>query len=181
MKIGIDIDDTLLGTHEEVVKHANMHAKHLDFSNYEHFETEEEINFFREHIEVMQINAKPLPGSIEALNVLKEKGYELIFITARGSSYEFNMEYDYKKVTEAVFEKYKIPYDKIIYKCFPKGEMAKLLEIDIFLDDREDNLDDVAKHGIKCIKVVPNMDIESKYIKFDNWDDILNYILNSSK
>ncbi|MDD2505122.1 MAG: hypothetical protein PHF21_02480, partial [Bacilli bacterium] len=113
----------------------------------------------------------------EALMTLKEKGYKLIFITARGSDYEFFIDYDYVGVTEEIFKKYNIPYDKIIYRCYPKGLKAKEEKIDIFIDDKEENLDDISKHGIKCIKKVDNLTNKSNYKQFDNWEDILKYIL----
>ncbi len=180
MRLGIDIDDTIVNTHEVAVLFAKKYAKDLVFNNYEHFETKKAIEFFRKHIEEIQKQVKPLPGVVEALKILKEKGFELIFITARGSSYEFTMDYDYKGITEELFKKYNIPYDKIIYGVYPKGKMASQEKIDLFLDDKEYNLDDIKKYGIKTIKVVPHMKVDSVHKKFDNWVDILNYILEMS-
>lgn len=181
MIIGIDIDNTVLKTYETanyyVNKYGESYSDNIKIKDYEHFKSLKLVGFYQDYLEKIQKEVKPFPGAVKALNVLKDKGFKLIFITARGSNFEHIIDYDYEDTTKTVFDKYQIPYDKIIYRCYPKGERAKLENVDLFIDDKEYNLDDLTKHGVKSIKVVHDMNEESKYKKFDNWNDILKYIL----
>ncbi len=178
MKIGIDIDETIVNTHKVVMDY--VQKMNLKFKSYEEIKTPEGINFLSETLEDIQKNVKLFPKVKEVLDTLKRKGFELIFITARGSGHEFPIEYNYQKVTEDFLAKYQISYDKIIYRCFPKGKIAFDEKIDYFIDDREDVLDDVYRYGIKCIRKVSNMNEESKHIKFADWQNILNYLLKEA-
>ena len=175
MRLGIDIDETIVNTHEVALNYSKKIA--LKFKHYEDLYCPEGIKFLTNYIEKIQRNVRLLPDVKESLKILKEKNFKLIFITARGSNHDFNFTYNHKGITEEMFNKYNIPYDKIIYECYPKGKKAFEEKIDYFIDDNEENLDDIAKYGIKCIKKVTNMGIPSKHIKFDNWQDILNYLL----
>ncbi len=177
MRIGIDIDETIVNTHHIAVEYTKKNGSELMISSYEDLYSPEGLKFLEKHLSEIQRGVEVFPDVLESLKILKENNFELIFITARGSNYEYNFNYDYKGITEETFNKYNIPYDKIIYKCFPKGETAHLEKIDYFIDDKEENLDDVSKFGIKCIKKVSDINESSKYIKFDNWKDILNYLL----
>lgn len=180
MRIGIDIDQTIVNTVEVALTYAEKYKKDLKLKKYEDFYTEEGFKFYTKYLVEILSDVSLYPGVNKALNILKEKGFELVFITARGSQYEFDFTYDHEGVTKETFKKYKVPYDKIIFKCYPKGSTAFSEKIDYFIDDKEENLDDVAKYGIKCLKKVEDLDDVSKHLKFTNWDDILEYLLKEA-
>lgn len=175
MKIGIDIDETIVNTHEVVMEFAKK--MNMQFKSYAEIKTPAGTKFLRENLENIHKNVVLFPNVKEALDTLKNKGFEIVFITARGSNHEVPIKFDFEKVTEDIFTKYQIPYDKIIYKSFPKGKHAFAEKLDYFIDDREDVLDEVTGYGIKCIRKVSNMNEESKYPKFADWQDILDYFL----
>ena len=181
MRLGIDIDQTIVNTSTVALEYANKYAKELNLKNYEELYKAEGLKFYIKYLTEILKNVSLFPGVLEALNILKEKGFELIFITARGSSFEFDFTYDHESITKETFKKYNIPHDKIIYKCFPKGETAFKEKIDFFIDDKEENLDDIAKYGIKCLKMVSNINEESDHLKFDNWQDILKFLLKEAE
>lgn len=180
MRLGIDIDETIVNTSEVALNYAEKYRSELNLKNLEDLHTGEGFDFYTKYLVEILSNVSLFPGVNKALNTLKEKGFELIFITARGSQYEFDFSYDHEGVTKETFKKYKVPHDKIIFKCYPKGEMAFSEKIDYFIDDKEENLDDVAKYGIKCLKKVEDINDVSKHLKFTNWDDILEYLLKEA-
>lgn len=180
MRLGIDVDETIVNTSEVALNYAEKYRSELNLKNLEDLLTGEGFDFYTKYLVEILSNVSLFPGVNKALNTLKEKGFELIFITARGSQYEFDFSYDHEGVTKETFKKYKVPHDKIIFKCYPKGEMAFSEKIDYFIDDKEENLDDVAKYGIKCLKKVEDINDVSKHLKFTNWDDILEYLLKEA-
>ncbi len=172
MKIGIDIDETVLSTYSSVLDYARKYALGINSNNYDDLNDKEVYSFLNKHIYEIQMNAELKPGAARVIRLLKEEGFEIIFITARGKK----LNYNYEKVTKEYFMKYNIPYDKIHYRCSKKGKIAKKEKIDIFIDDKINNLDDVAKYGIECLHFVKNLKTNSKYKKFNDWEDILIYL-----
>lgn len=171
MKIGIDIDDTITNTIEETIKYLNMYNQKYDKNDDV---ASKSFDFFVKHIEDIQINVKLKPGVKEAFYELKQMGYEIIIITARGSE----IEYQHEKITKDYFKKHNLPYDKIYFGDYNKGDVALIENISVFIDDRIYNLDDVAQHGVECLHFVSDMNIKSPYKKFDNWHDIILYLKN---
>lgn len=171
MKIGIDIDDTITKTKEGTIRFLNMYNqkynKNIDIAS-------RNFDFFVKHIEDIQINTKLKPGAREALWELKQMGYEIIIITARGSE----IEYPYEKITKEYFQKYDLPYDKMYFGDYEKGDVAFMENIAYFIDDRIYNLDGVSQHGVECLHFVNDMSIKSPYQKFTNWEDIILYLKN---
>lgn len=171
MKIGIDIDDTITNTIEETIKYLNMYNQKYNINDDI---ASKSFDFFVKHIENIQINVKLKPGVKEAFYELKQMGYEIIIITARGSE----IEYQHEKITKDYFKKHNLPYDKIYFGLYNKGDVALIENISVFIDDRINNLDDVAQYGVECLHFVSDMNIKSPYKKFDNWHDIILYLKN---
>lgn len=89
------------------------------------------------------------------------------------------LDYNYDQTTQEYFIKHDLPYDKIYFGNISKGSAAYKEKLKYFIDDRVYNLDDVAKHDVKCLQFVneiKNEIIESPYKKFYHWDDIISYI-----
>ena len=177
MKIGIDIDETIVNTHEIALEYGKKYAPELNPKTYEDVNKFSAREFLEKYIYEIQANVSLKRGVREALDSFKKNGYELIFITARGNS----LVYDYEDATKKVFDKYDLPFDKIIYKCYPKGKAAKEENLNYFIDDKEAVLDDVTKYGIKAIRIVNDLTEESKYPKFDDWNEVFKYIVGEEK
>ena len=177
MKIGIDIDDTITNTKETTKKYLKMYDHTFDLDSKEDLKNKKTFDFLIRHIEDIQSNVNLKPGVKEAFNELKNMGYEIIIITARGEE----LDYEYERITKDFLNKYNLPYDKIFFGNYPKGNIAKKENLSIFVDDRLYNLDDVSQHGIKCLHFVENLNINSPYKKFNNWDDIIIYLKNKEE
>ncbi|HHX33182.1 MAG TPA: hypothetical protein GX713_03045 [Mollicutes bacterium] len=172
MKIGIDIDDTITQTYQTTLKYLKEYYPGFHIEKEEDISDKKTFEFLVNHIEDIQSSAELKPGVKEAMDTLKEMGFEIIIITARGGE----LDYDHARITEDYLKKHKLPYDKIYYGDINKGDAALKENIDFFIDDRIYNLDDVSVHGVDSLHFVDDLSIYSPYKKFDNWKDIIKYI-----
>ncbi len=172
MKIGIDIDDTITQTYQTTLKYLKEYYPGFHIEKEENIYDKKIFEFLVNHIEDIQSSAELKPGVKEAMDTLKEMGFEIIIITARGGE----LDYDHARITEDYLKKHKLPYDKIYYGDINKGDAALKENIDFFIDDRIYNLDDVSVHGVDSLHFVDDLSIYSPYKKFDNWKDIIKYI-----
>lgn len=184
MKIGIDIDDTITDLQEDLFYAALEYDKTLRNSGVIYPErhyiaqrfdwSEEEKEHYLGEIRWKVLSkAKIRDGALEVLNILKEEGHEIIFITARCERYyknPYEETYDFLKKNE-------IPFDKLIINALDKGQVCLEEKIDVFIDDQEKNCILTKERGIKTIY----FDIEHKeenknFITAYSWYDILNKI-----
>jgi len=164
VKIGIDIDDTIVNTR---VIEEQFKAKY----NY-NADEETWYEFCQKHVQEICELATIKPGVKEAFDWMRNNGCEIVIITARERFDHFCNE----RFTARLFEENGIPYDKLIIESMPKGPDAHQHGIDLFFDDLESNLDNVSSYGIESIKVCEELTCQGKYKEFTNWYDILAYI-----
>ena len=107
-------------------------------------------------------------GVREAFNYFHENNDKIVIITARNNKYYHGSIKD----TLAFLSQNNLKYDKIYFKQSKKGKKAYKENIDLFIDDKEQVLDNVSKYGIKCLC----MNQSSKYPSFQNWYEILEYL-----
>lgn len=172
MKIGIDIDDTITNTTTTTAKYLAKYDHKYDLNSKEDFSDRKTFDFLINNIENIQSEVELKPGVKEAFDELKKMGYEIIIITARGGE----LDYDFEKITKEYFNKHNLPYDKIFFGNYPKGDVAKQEELNYFIDDRLYNLDDVSIHGIECLHFTDDLEEKSPYKKFNNWNEIIKYL-----
>ena len=170
MTIGIDIDNTITDNSKIIYKYIKIYDKSYD--NYHDLPEDQYHEFLTTYIEDIMQNTDLKEGAKEAITYLHNNGHKIILITARNLYYSKNI----INITLEYLKKHNIIYDKIIFGTKNNGQKGKdafLNNIDIFIDDKESVLDDVAKYGIKCLKMGNK---PSKYLCFNNWQDIINYI-----
>ena len=172
MTLGIDIDDTITETsivgNKYLLKFDNSYQDYHELSQEKYFEF---LNLFLENIVKNNILKE---GVKEALDYLKNNGHKIIFITARNDAHTPNV----KRLTKEFLDNNNIPYDKLVFDDLNTGDKSKLAlenKIDIFIDDKENVLDGIAKvSDIECLRFTK--DKNSKYKTFNNWHDIIEYI-----
>ena len=106
----------------------------------------------------------------EAFRYLHDKGYKIIIITARNNKYHADV------ISDTIFylHKYNLWYDEIIFEeKNNKGDKAHKYHVDVFIDDKESNLDDINKYGIECLRFTT--DNNSKYKIVKNWNEVIAY------
>lgn len=175
MIIGIDIDNTITNTFEASLKYLKIFDNNYD--DWHKLSLDKQNEFLNLYIDNIMEEATLKEGVNEAFKYLKEHNYKIILITARNNKHSLNT----KDITIKYLEENQVIYDKIIFdddNLNDKGTIAKKEKINLFIDDKDINLDRVSKYGIECLKFTYQDDIEknNKYKTFTNWYDIIEYI-----
>jgi uncharacterized HAD superfamily protein len=163
LKIGIDLDDTITDTYPTFLSLVSVYYG-MDYNKLlknkpTYKELHRTLPDFEKFIDYCyHVMAKIVPlkeNVIEVLNKLKERGCEIIIITARNSS-EYTSPY---KISYDYLNKMGVPFDKIIADAKDKGLECVNQGIDVFIDDSVFNCRAVRKKGIRVIRY----DSGSKY------------------
>lgn len=175
MNIGIDIDNTLTNTSivsNTLVKEDKLYHGVLD---YHDLNKEEAKDFLSKYLEQVVWNIDIKDDALEVLKYWKNKGYKLVFITARGVE-ETNNKSNIKSIylTSLYFISKGITFDELVFFQENKGITCKKYNLDLFIDDKERVLDDVKKAGIKTLRITD--DKESKHDIVHNWLEIKDYV-----
>ncbi len=163
MRIGIDIDNTLVASNEyfEYIKKRDK----LNFNkSYTVGWTKDEcLDILPKYAEELIRNVKFMDNARFVLEYLRKKGHKLIIITARDNSY-------FKKsieTTKEVFKEKGIIIDEFYFGREEKSDIAKQVKIDLMIDDSVDVYKNMKKENIDCILFGD---------KIKNWIEVLEYI-----
>lgn len=187
-KIAIDIDNTICNTSDFFGNLAIKYDREVLYKNNDiNFDkvvprsdnwTKEELSGFIENIfNKESINIPIKEDASLYINKLKEKGFEILFITNRGIK-----EDDYTDlIVSEYLEKNNIPYDNIITKTNDKYKY--LYDCDYFIDDMIKNCEEALENSnSKVIMMTTNKTKNynnDKIFKANNWKEIYNYIDNN--
>ena len=182
MKLGIDIDDTICDSIE------NMLPYICDFYNLDYeiekakclpYDAYHILPDYEKFANLMYDKVMPYAKLKEKadyyINALSDFGCEIIFITAR-SEFGFKDAYDTSK---NYLDKYGIHYDKLIIGAMEKGKICIEEGIDIFIDDNVKNCSDVYDVGIKTWLFDNPFNRNDNYFeRVKDWEDVYNKIVN---
>jgi len=191
MRIGIDIDDVISSFSNAMLKEYLKHDKTLrntgiinENANYirkEMFDwnKEEEERFYKENIERIAINLKPIRNAKIYIDKLKQDGNEIYIITGRDNGEYTNP----KEMTEKWLEKYHIYYDKLIFtNAYNKNEKAEEYiknKIDIMIDDNVETLKNIKQVGVKVLLMNKRFKKnETELERVSSWKEIYSKISN---
>ena len=163
MRIGIDIDDTLVSTSESFDEVREKY--NINFSkNWKDEWTKDEMNFiFNNYLEEILLEAKFKENSIEAVNNLYSLGHELIVITARSNNYSKKI----KEKTLEILNSNGLKISEVYFEQNKKSDLAKKMNIDLMIDDSRYVYNNMKNDGINCI-------LFGDEIK--TWDEVFEYI-----
>lgn len=176
MKIAIDFDEVLFPTLEKILELYNKkHDEQMTLSQittYNLYEcldnaiADELISLFVD--KSIYNNLQPYKGSIKAIKTLVDKGHEVYIATASDIR---NMEWK-EKLLQRHFPF--IPKENLI-----RIHNKKLLEVDVMVEDKLDNLIQTFAERI-CFSQPWNEDKEADYVysiyRIHNWGEINNII-----
>lgn len=189
MNIGIDIDNVIASFDNALLKECLNHDKQIrntgiinekasyirrgmfDWSN------EEEEKFYKENIERIAINLKPIHRASETIKKLKKDGNKIYIITGRENGEYTNA----KEMTRNWLEKYNIEYDKLIFTDAYDSH-AKTVEciknnIDIMVEDSTRICKDLNENGIKVLQMETRFNEKVKGIeRVNSWSGIYSKI-----
>lgn len=181
MIIGIDIDETLTETIKGVKGYINAHRE--EFEDYEQLLNDiphiiagarisnDTTKFLNEIYPELLLNVKIKENAIEVLNILKDKGYTIIFITARDDNY-FTKGAEF--ITRDHLDRNKVPYDKLITHSLSKKQACIDNNINVMIDDSIKTLESLKDLNIKLLLFNNeiNKDKITDILRVYNWLDI---------
>ena len=185
MKIGIDIDDTVMNTFDVIEEAAKYFDKYFlenqgyqDKSKYDFHErfywTSEEkkafFNYFRKN--KLYLKAKPKGDALYYLEKLYNEGYEIYFLTRRKKDEKL----DILSITKNDLISKGFKFTDCYIGLSKKGEACKSLGIDVFIDDAVIQIEDVNNYGIKTILIDNWYNKEYKGLRAKNFQEIYNII-----
>ena len=191
MKIGIDIDNVISNFNDELLKEYIIHDKEINGNGIVNkneyirsmfdWKKEDEINFYKENIERIAINLKPIKDSVKYINKLKEIGCKIYIITGRDNgdySDPYSMTFNWLK-------KYNIYYDELFivdsYNSHTKTEICLKNNIDIMIDDSKRMCEDIKRHGITVFLMdTPYNRDTNEFIRVNTWKEIYEKLKNYS-
>lgn len=162
MRIGIDVDETLVNTEESFEKIIDKYK--LDVKcKYNKIWTKKEFSILYPYFTEMLGSVSLKECVKEVLDELSKQGHELYVITARSNKYGPNI----KQVTLDLLDNNELKFDGIYFGQDKKSDLAKKLNIDLMIDDNISVYNNMKKEGIDCILFGD---------KINNWKDVLKYI-----
>ena len=184
--IGVDIDAVLTaeGDGEENIWHRNIcdyfdlkgrESNAYDFTKAYDINGEDIKEFMATRGMKIFKEVPPRPNSIPVLTELKEKDYNIILVTARGS--------ELKNLTAKWLKKHQIPYDQLIHSE-EKADICQQKGIELFIDDRVENLLPIKKRlniPVILMTMTHNNHYTGDIPRVENWLEIkekINYYLD---
>lgn len=152
MIIGIDIDDTITDLSDIFLKYATLYNKEneidfkIDKTQWDidkafGWNNDDFMKFSKKYLEILLNEAKPKKGCVDVINKLREDGHKIVIITARNSE-ELIDPYEF---TKNWLELNNIGFDKLVVNSNKKEEDCINNKIDVFIDDRPENCENVYK------------------------------------
>lgn len=186
MRIGIDIDDTLIDSCEIVEEYAYKYGKeygdgsvilnNIDKILRGNFTEKEMTDFFIDYACEMGSKQKVKKNAKEIIDRLKDEENSIYIITARSDRFYK----DVNKYVKEFLDENNIKYDKIITSCFYKVDVCKNEKIDIMFDYAIDTCESLCNNGIDAVVFNSKLNIskDTKCKRVNSWDEVYNYIKN---
>lgn len=193
MKIGIDIDGVLTN-YENFIRvygtkfnyEENIEMKNLDFSKYDEQETynwtnEQYEKFWNQYLEWYATKYPAREYSSEILKILKNRGNQIIIITARNNEgLPKERHQEMKQLVKQWLKENDIIYDKLIFSESSKLKICMEEKIDVMIDDSPYVLEEL-KNDIQtvCFDASYNKNIET--VRVYEWYQLLQILTKYNK
>lgn len=172
MRIGIDLDDTLVDTVKTVKRIIEENNCNLETANYRKWKTVDKQNFFDKFGEATFLNGVINDGAIDVINKLKSDGHELWIVTARNNAFcKKGIEY-----SKQFLKNNNINVDKDYFSVSPKGKFCADNNIDILIDDSTYQCNSVLESGKKAILFDSEFNQECNIPRALNWEEVYRLI-----
>lgn len=187
MKIGIDVDNTIIDTlpvlkkycreyNEKVIKrNLKMNEEGFAVANLYEWTQEEKTDFLIKYIDEVREQAPIKKNAQEIIRKLKQEGNTIYIITARKqigdrSPYE---------ATQKFLKKNDFQYDELVVQK-DKKQFCIDNNIDVLIDDEPQNIDSVSKFiPVIVFEAIHNKKFNGKnIIKVNTWNEVYNIIKN---
>lgn len=190
MKIGIDLDGVVIDSentfrvYEEIFAIEELSQKKIydrqepKYQNRYNWSKEEQNLFNKKYLLKGAEESSLKPGFLPIYSRIKELGYELVVITARGMFLE-----QMKDDAIRLLEENNIFFDKYYWNVTNKLEICKKENIDIMIDDDYKIIEELSQNNIKTLyfrDVNLRKLKENNYIhEVNNWGDVYRYFIEN--
>ena len=198
MRIGIDIDGVLTDMEKWQLDYGSKfyyENYNKEIVNPKGYETNDIFNstvecddlFWDKYFKEYSINVEARKFASEVISKLKQDGYEINIITARGSFLSHSANIMTKEENEQIvkdwLKKNDIYYDNIIFSPEDKLDICIKNNINIMIEDKVDNINKIStKIPVICFNAGYNEECTGKNIfRVYTWYDIYNTIKNKIK
>lgn len=162
MRIGIDMDETLVETEKSFKRIVNKY--NLDIKcEYRNIWTKEEFKILSPFFTELLGNVELKEYAKEVIDELNRLGHELYVITARCNKYALGIE----EKTLDLLNRNNLKFKEVYFGQYKKSDLAKKLKIDLMIDDNINVYNNMKKENIDCILFGD---------KINNWKGVLKYI-----
>ena len=153
MVIGIDIDDTITNSSELIMEYARSFFKLDDINLINNILNAPKIEgqlleFYSKYLPEMIEKYTVKDNAVEVINRLKDKGYKIVIITARGYTVTHD---NLDVITIEYFSKHGIHADEIIFKTVNKRDVCIEKNIRVLVDDSIKTLESLKDTEIEPI------------------------------
>lgn len=184
MRIGIDIDDTIMDTFDYMVPFVaeyfgldpdEMRKNDISYSTLPDGLREREFEFGRKYYDKVVPDTPVKTGAAEHIKKLHDAGHFICIITARDE----RLYSDAFKTTSEQLKKSGIVYDKLVC-AYDKADVCERECIDIFIDDSLKNCENVAAKGIRAVlfRGKGNAGAQTDIPAFATWKDLYGYLIS---
>lgn len=150
LTIGLDIDGVIADLHDKLLEIARKYTNIPEDEKQEYklrdmngVSRDVENRVFEELFKTHQIEDVPVvPGAVEIINSWYDLGHKIILLTARAKHW--------KEQTEKWLNNIGLKYDQLVFDD-NKGEQAQQMGIDIFIDDKPENVLDLQAHDVEAL------------------------------
>lgn len=177
MRIGIDIDDTIVNTSEMCINYVKKLDKKYG-ENIKDIITDNIKNpvvtlFYDNYLYDVIAHAKLKEDAVKVINELYCDN-EIYFITARSERFIKDVD----NMTKNLLDSYNIKYNKIITGAGKKAELCVENNIDLLIDDSIKHCTNLSNIGIDTLlfNSINNKDIETNLKRVYNWNEVYDYV-----
>ena len=180
MKIGVDIDDTLINTKEQQIIYWKKYVTENPKTGYSlelpqtinDFGDEYVQNFWDIYREELSFRPTFKENASTVLNKLKKEGYTICVVTSRpDEKYD-----DLHKILKDWFQKNDIPIDYIFTNIREKATFCKEQNIDILIDDSILHCENCKLNNVQSILFRDTTEYNG--LKTTDWNEIYTIIHN---
>ena len=177
MRIGIDIDDTIVNTSEMCINYVKKLDKKYG-ENIKDIITDNIKNpvvtlFYDNYLYDVIAHAKLKEDAVKVINELYRDN-EIYLITARSERFIKDVD----NMTKNLLDSYNIKYNKIITGAGKKAELCVENNIDLLIDDSIKHCTNLSNIGIDTLlfNSINNKDIETNLKRVYNWNEVYDYV-----
>lgn len=172
-RIGIDLDDTLFNTAIKFDYYKEIFCNKNNYT-YEKFENDPNTRyrFYCRHLKNVYKSLSIKENAKEVINKLYDKGYKIIFITARDIN-KFPILHD---MTLKNLSKEQIKYSDIFFSKANKVDICIKQKIDLMIDNDLKVIKELNDNNINVL-FYNEIEKQTEYQSVKDWKEVLNYLM----